>query len=166
MSGNNTAKSSWNTSGLGNDSRARRSVDDIGLLAELVKADLRCRFAKGQTPAAADYLERFPELRAADSRVVSLVYEEYCLARRARARRPMSSRFATGMRTGKPHWSRSFSTIASSARRLACGRALPPFPEAGEEFSKNSASSRYSVRGEFRVFSWPTTSRWGENKSS
>ena len=26
-----------------------------------------------------EYLDRFPELRAADSRVLSLVYEEYCL---------------------------------------------------------------------------------------
>ena len=62
--------------------RCRAAVDPgnaIDVLAELVKADLRCRFERGQTPAVADYLEQFPELRAADSRVLSLVYEEYCL---------------------------------------------------------------------------------------
>src|SRR5437016_3548341 len=54
--------------------------DSIGLLAELVKTDLRCRFAQAprdQAPGVAEYLERFPELRAADSRVLSLIYEEF-----------------------------------------------------------------------------------------
>jgi len=45
------------------------AVDSIGVLAELVKTDLRRRFDAGQRPTAAGYLERFPELRGADSRV-------------------------------------------------------------------------------------------------
>ena len=55
------------------------SADALGLLAELVKVDLRCRFERGETPTAASYFELFPELRAAHSNVLSLVYEEYCL---------------------------------------------------------------------------------------
>ena len=54
-------------------------VDSLGVLAELVKTDLRRRFDAGQRPTVAEYLERFPELAGADSRVLSLVYEEFCL---------------------------------------------------------------------------------------
>ena len=55
------------------------AVDSIGVLVELVKTDLRRRFDAGQRPTVAEYLDRFPELAAADSRVLSLVYEEFCL---------------------------------------------------------------------------------------
>ncbi len=48
-------------------------------LALLVKADLQRRFAEGEQPAIAEYLERFPELSEEHDRMVSLVYEEYCL---------------------------------------------------------------------------------------
>ncbi len=51
----------------------------ISVLAALVKADLRCRFDRGERPAAAEYLDRFPNLSGASDRVLSLVYEEYCL---------------------------------------------------------------------------------------
>ncbi len=40
-----------------------RGGDSVTTLAALVKSDLRCRFARGQRPTAADYLERFPALR-------------------------------------------------------------------------------------------------------
>ncbi|MDB5351316.1 MAG: prkC 4 [Planctomycetota bacterium] len=51
----------------------------VDLLAALIKADLRRRFELGDRPDVAAYLERFAPLRAARERVVSLVYEEYCL---------------------------------------------------------------------------------------
>ena len=54
-------------------------ADELVLLGALIKADLRCRFELGQTPAVAHYLDRFPDLLRADSRVVSLIYEEFCL---------------------------------------------------------------------------------------
>src|SRR6516164_1639017 len=53
--------------------------DSVEALAELVKADLRHRFDCGQSPEAASYLERFPQLCQTDSRVLSLIYEEFCL---------------------------------------------------------------------------------------
>ena len=49
------------------------------LLTALVKADLSARFERGQRPSAADYLELFPDLCGDRERVVSLVYEEFCL---------------------------------------------------------------------------------------
>src|SRR3954467_6483479 len=49
------------------------------VLAALIKADLRCRYARGGRPAGNDYLDRFPDLRAESDRVLSLIYEEFCL---------------------------------------------------------------------------------------
>jgi serine/threonine protein kinase len=48
-------------------------------LADLIKSDLRSRYARGERPAVADYLEWFPQLRDDGDQVVSLAYEEYCL---------------------------------------------------------------------------------------
>jgi serine/threonine protein kinase len=48
-------------------------------LVSRIKEDLRARFARGERPRVAEYLERHPELCDASDRVVSLVYEEYCL---------------------------------------------------------------------------------------
>lgn len=53
-----------------------RSVD---ILSWLIKADLRGRFARGERPDVAAYLARFAALRENRERVVSLVYEEFCL---------------------------------------------------------------------------------------
>ena len=55
------------------------AVDSVEVLVELVKTDLRRRFDAGQRPTVAEYLDRFPELGCADSQVLSLVYEEFCL---------------------------------------------------------------------------------------
>ncbi len=38
-------------------------------LAALITADLRSRYARGERPAVADYLERFPQLRDDRGRV-------------------------------------------------------------------------------------------------
>src|SRR4051794_3840039 len=58
------------------DADPGRSVE---ALAALIKADIRCRYALGESPTIAEYLERFPALAAVHDRVVSLVYEEFCL---------------------------------------------------------------------------------------
>src|SRR5262245_37002193 len=54
-------------------------ADSILVVTELIKTDLRCRYERGQTPTVAEYLARFPELEASDDRVLSLLYEEFCL---------------------------------------------------------------------------------------
>ncbi|MCA1684393.1 MAG: hypothetical protein LC745_00100, partial [Planctomycetia bacterium] len=51
----------------------------VSLVAALAKVDLRCRYDRGERPAASEYLDRYPALRASGERVLSLVYEEYCL---------------------------------------------------------------------------------------
>src|SRR4051795_6882371 len=51
----------------------------LSVLAALVKADLRCRFAQGERPAVRDYLDRFPILGDESVRMLSLIYEEFCL---------------------------------------------------------------------------------------
>lgn len=57
--------------------------EDLDVLAALIKADIQARFARGETPEVASYLARFAPLRAARERVVSLVYEEFCLREEA-----------------------------------------------------------------------------------
>ena len=54
---------------------------DLLVLSLLIKADLRGRFRRGEHPQVAPYLDQFASLKAARERVVSLVYEEYCLLR-------------------------------------------------------------------------------------
>jgi serine/threonine protein kinase len=54
-------------------------ADDPAVLTALIKADLRLRFERGESPGARDYLSRFPGLGDTDSRMLSLIYEEYCL---------------------------------------------------------------------------------------
>ena len=126
-------------------------VDSLGLLAALVKADLRRRFDQGQTPTAAGYLDRFPELRGADSRVLSLVYEEFCL----------SEERGNGLDVDSfcdryPEWK---SSLASQLRyhRLISQAAglnptLPRFPKPGEDFEEFHLLSLLGRGGTSRVF--------------
>ncbi len=54
-------------------------TEDLVFLSGLIKADLRLRFARGERPEAAEYLDRFTCLRCDKERAVSLIYEEFCL---------------------------------------------------------------------------------------
>ncbi len=55
----------------------------ISLLVALVKAEMNDRFSRGMEASVAAYLERFPRLTVHKDRVISLVYEEYCLREEA-----------------------------------------------------------------------------------
>ena len=73
-----------NSSIIGLRSLTRRSViepQEVGNvdLAERLKTELRGRFAKGERPTAAEYLVKYPEIAADKNKVLSLIYEEYCL---------------------------------------------------------------------------------------
>jgi serine/threonine protein kinase len=61
----------------------RSAREDLLGLALSIKEELRRRFARGDRPAVSEYLERFPELRADRERILSLLYEEYCLREEA-----------------------------------------------------------------------------------
>jgi serine/threonine protein kinase len=109
--------------------------DSVSLLAELVKSDLRNRFLHGETPAVTEYLERFPRLRDDGDRVLSLVYEEFCLLQE-RGDRPNADEFCAKY----PEWQDS---LVSQLRyhveisRIAEASApSPPLPEPGERFEQ------------------------------
>ncbi len=53
----------------------------LTVLSAIIKADLRRRFAQGERPQAGLYLDQFEDLKVSSDRVVSLVYEEFCLLR-------------------------------------------------------------------------------------
>jgi len=48
-------------------------------LAELVRADLRQRYRRGERPSAREYFDRFPELTGEDGHALTLIFEEFCL---------------------------------------------------------------------------------------
>jgi serine/threonine protein kinase len=126
-------------------------VDSLELLAALVKADLRFRFDQGQLPTAALYLERFPELRGSGSRVVSLVYEEFCL-RQERGAAPDVEAFCDQY----PDWKSSLVAQLNYHHLFskAAGRtpSLPRFPEPGETFEEFHLLSQLGMGGTSRVF--------------
>ncbi len=126
-------------------------ADSLGLLAALVKADLRLRYDQGQTPTTGSYLDQFPELRNSDSRVLSLVYEEFCL-REERDGAPDVDSFCAQYPDLK-------SALDSQLRyhRLfsqAAGRKpkLPRFPVPGENFEEFHLLSGLGAGGTSRVF--------------
>lgn len=114
-------------------SNEQASAESVATLAALVKADLRGRFARGETPAVAEYLERFPRLREADERVVSLVYEEYCLREEQG-----ESLDAEGFCNQYEPWRDSLASQLRYHRLLsqvvASPTSPPRFPEPGERF--------------------------------
>jgi serine/threonine protein kinase len=127
------------------------SIDSLETLAALVKADLRRRFEQGETPQVAGYLEQFPDLRAAESRVLSLVYEEFCL-HEERGNAPDVASFCGRY----PEWQ---SSLVSQLRyhrlfsQVAGGSPPQPrFPQPGENFEEFSLVSLLGKGGTSRVF--------------
>lgn len=125
--------------------------EELLCLGGLIKADLRRRFERGETPAVANYLEEFPRLATADSRVISLIYEEYCL-REERGDQPNVESFCDRY----PDWRDS---IASQlryhhllSRAVGLPSAPPRFPEAGDRFEEFDLRTQIGRGGYSRVF--------------
>jgi serine/threonine protein kinase len=128
-----------------------QSDEPIILLAELIRTDLRCRFARGQAPAVADYLGRFPELNAADTRVLSLIYEEFCLAEERGG--PVNvEEFCNRY----PRWKESLASQLQYHHLFSQAAGVrpnvPPFPEAGDTFEEFKLVSLLGRGGTSRVF--------------
>jgi serine/threonine protein kinase len=119
-------------------------------LTALIKADLRWRFARGDRPSVAEYLDRFPILREARERMVSLVYEEYCL-REERGEGIDTEEFCGRYSSLKDsiasqlRYHRMFSQIVGSTDAIK-------FPRAGEEFLRFRLLKEMGRGGSARVF--------------
>lgn len=123
-------------------------------LAELVREDLRRRYARGETPAVGEYLDRYPILRADRQRVLSLVYEEFCLREeRGEALDPDSfcARYAS--------WQDSLRSQLRYHRELSLAVSSPVsppppalFPEPGGRFLRYELDSELGRGGSGRVF--------------
>ncbi len=130
---------------------ASEACESIVLLSELIKTDLRCRFARGQTPAVADYLARFPELDRADTRVLSLIYEEFCLVEERGD--PVD---VAAFCDRYPRWKESLVSQLEYHHLLSQAAGArpktPPFPEAGDTFEEFQLISLLGRGGMSRVF--------------
>ncbi len=137
---------------------ARTQGSDLGevgeaaeLLPALVKADLRRRFDSGETPEVADYLERFPQLCLEKERVVSLIYEEFCLREELGARPDLDS-FCDRY----PDWKDSLLSQLEYHRLFSQANVGPPppprFPRVGETFEHYELSALVGEGGASRVF--------------
>jgi serine/threonine protein kinase len=106
---------------------------NLCILSALIKAELRARTEMGEEPDAGAYLERFPELRMDRERVVSLIYEEYCL-REELGFAPSPEAFCAQYGPWKD-------SIASQLRyhqmlsQVISPRVVPRYPQIGEVFA-------------------------------
>jgi serine/threonine protein kinase len=126
-------------------------IDPLVLLAALVKADLRLRFDQGQTPTAAGYLRVFPELLRCESRVLSLVYEEYCLSEE-RGRVPDADSFCERYPELKSALASQLRYHRVFSKAAGINHPLPRFPEPGEDFEEFHLLSDLGRGGTSRVF--------------
>lgn len=133
------------------NSPASVSTGSTDFLADLVKADLRRRFDLGESPRVADYLVRFPELSGAKNRLVSLIYEEYCLQEEQGAAPDVASfcdRYAD--------WKDSLFSQLEYHRLFsqATGKPIVPprFPHQGDDFEEFHLVSLLGEGGASRVF--------------
>ena len=120
-------------------------------LAELVKADLRQRYQRGERPSARAYFDRYPALTGSDGHALSLIYEEYCL--RAGLKEDVSpSEFCDRY----PTWRDSL--VSQLAYHCELSRAVEPlpsgpdFPEAGDRFGDYDLVRMLGQGGAARVF--------------
>ena len=120
-------------------------------LAALVKVDLQRRFERGERPKVIDYLEAFPILAESDDRVVSLVYEEFCLLQES-GEDPDSREFCEDYAP----WRDSLRSQLAYHRELsrAVGAEMPSvkFPDIGERFDRYQLHSILGTGGVARVY--------------
>ena len=137
----------------------------IVMLTELVRTDLRCRFARGQTPTVAGYLAQFPELKSSDSRVLSLIYEEYCLAEERGDRVDVDS-FCERYSPWKDSLVSQLQCHQLFSQAAGVRPKVPPFPVPGNDFEEFQLVSLLGRGGTSRVFLRATSRSAGSRSSS
>ncbi|HEX8199687.1 MAG TPA: protein kinase [Isosphaeraceae bacterium] len=128
-----------------------RHGGSAAVAAALAKEDLRCRFARGQRPAAWAYLERFPALQADRDRVVSLAYEEYCL-RQERGEAPAPEEFCARYEAWRDSLASQLHYHHLLSRAVGPAAAPVRFPEPGEWFRRFHLRSILGQGGAARVY--------------
>ena len=131
-------------------------------LSALLKMHMRLRLERGETPAAVDYFDEFPELKAEKDRVVSLVYEEFCLCEE-KGLTADPSRFCSRY----ADWRDSLASQLEYHRFF--GKAVAPpsprFPEAGESFQWFQLRSVLGEGGAAHVFAHRRRARQPKGRS-
>ena len=122
----------------------------LNTLSAAIKTDMRVRAERGLDFQAALYLDQFSLLRDCGERVLSLIYEEYCL-REERGEAVDPESFCA-------RYSAWHDSIASQIRyhqvlsRAAKPEPLPHFPEPGDYFEEFHLQSVLGVGGAARVY--------------
>ncbi|MFO0910667.1 MAG: serine/threonine-protein kinase [Isosphaeraceae bacterium] len=132
---------------------ANHGADNVStsVLTTLVKQDLARRFKLGQRPRAAEYLERFSVLGEDSDRVLSVVYEEFCLCEEF----GFSADPEEFCRHYAP-WTDSLASQLGYHRDLSQVAGLPytppKYPEPGEQFEQFALLEELGRGGDARVF--------------
>ena len=130
--------------------QAGKTGDPALALSALVKADLQRRYERGERPTAADYLRLFPALLEHSERVLSLVYEEFCLLEEW-GERPDPDQFCERY----PDWKDSLASQLRYHRVLSQVVGAPPpprFPAVGEHFEEFLILRELGRGGAARVY--------------
>jgi serine/threonine protein kinase len=126
-------------------------MNSLTLLGTLVKIDLEHRFDRGERPSVAEYLARLPVLAGSGDRVVSLIYEEFCLLEE-NGEDPDSAQFCERYAP----WRDSLKSQLVYHRELSrvVGAEVPPtrYPRPGDRFARYHLRSILGIGGAARVY--------------
>jgi serine/threonine protein kinase len=120
-------------------------------MAARIKVDLRERFARGERPAVAEYLEKFPGLRSVPERIVSLIYEEYCL-REECGEAPDAEAFCDRYASWRDSVASQIRYHEVFSQLVGPPGPAPLFPQPGDRFRGFHLRSELGRGGAARVF--------------
>ncbi len=123
----------------------------VSVLAALVKVDLRCRYERGERPTVADYFERYPDLCEHSDRVISLVYEEFCLCEE-QGEQPNPEQFCDRYDLWRDSLASQLRYHRDFSQVVGAPLAPPQFPVEGDRFEQFQLRSLMGQGGSARVF--------------